>query len=101
MIGTMQRGNAIATLNTWPPGCPVDSLFRMPAHAQFRATLAKFDRTCHRYDVPQLSARFSGGIAQSVVFLNFMLLRKRSTTAAERLPGKPVTCPALGRERSP
>lgn len=30
-IGTMQRGNAEAAMNTWPFGYFVDSLFRMPA----------------------------------------------------------------------
>jgi hypothetical protein len=33
-IGTMQRGNAMAAMNTWPLGYFVDSLFRLPAGSQ-------------------------------------------------------------------
>ena len=33
VMGTMQRGNANAALNTWPLGYLVDSLFRLPAGA--------------------------------------------------------------------
>ncbi|WP_222105823.1 hypothetical protein [Paraburkholderia sp. BCC1885] len=33
-MATMQRGNAMAAMNTWPLGYFVDSLFRLPAGAQ-------------------------------------------------------------------
>ena len=36
--GTMQRGNAMAAMNTWPLGYFVDSLFRLPAGSPPAAT---------------------------------------------------------------